>query len=85
MNFITPPKVAETPPMTPAAVANHLIHLEIQIVLYNIGNVKPWKLQKFDNSTSSEQNSILKKGGGRTFLFQTEYLSINIDFSGQKL
>ena len=47
-----------------------------------------WNLKnhkKFDNSASSGQNSILKKGGGRTFLFQTEYLSINIDFLGKKL
>ena len=36
MNFITPPKVADTPPITPAAVANHLIHLEIQYSLTHI-------------------------------------------------
>ena len=36
MNFIIPPKLAETPPMTPAAVANHLIHLEIQYSLIYI-------------------------------------------------
>ena len=40
---------------------------------------------KIDAKTSSNQNSILKKGVGRTFLFQTENLFFNIDFQYQEL
>ena len=40
---------------------------------------------KIDAKTSSNQNSILKKGSGRTFLFQTENLFFNIDFQYQEL
>ena len=40
---------------------------------------------KIDAKTSSNQNSILKKGSGRIFLFQTENLSLNIDFQYQEL
>ena len=49
-------------------------------LVWNLKNDK-----KFDDTTSSDQNSILKKGRGRTFLFQTENLSFDIDFLGQKL
>ena len=40
---------------------------------------------KIDAKTSSNQNSILKKGVCRTFLFQTENLFFNIDFQYQEL
>ena len=40
---------------------------------------------KIGPKTSSNQNSILKKGTCRTFLFQTENLFFNIDFMGRKL
>ena len=40
---------------------------------------------KIGPKTSSNQNSILKKGSGRTFLFQTENLFFNIDFQYQEL
>ena len=40
---------------------------------------------KINAKTSSNQNSILKEGSGRTFLFQTENLFFNIDFMGRKL
>ena len=53
---------------------------DILCVVWNLKNDK-----KFDDTTSSDQNSILKKGGDRTFLFQTENLSFDIDFLGQKL
>ena len=49
-------------------------------LVWNLKNDK-----KFDDTASSDQNSILKKGDGRTFLFQTENLSFDIDFLGQKL
>ena len=45
---------------------------------YLVWNLEKW--QMFDTTTSSNQNSILKKGSGRTFLFQTENLFFNIDF-----
>jgi len=52
MNFIIPPKLAETPPMTPAAVANHLIHLEIQYSRIHITH-EPIQFSKEKNANGS--------------------------------
>ena len=52
--------------------------INIRDSLSLVWNLEKW--QKFDAKTSSNQNSILKKGGFRTFLFQTENLFFYIDF-----